>query len=200
MMTFSRKHRCGRRGLSLVEVLAASVIGLIIVGVTTAFNGAIGKVFLGCVGGSGAQQEAERALQIMAQDIRASRGLTAGTNLSANPPTLVLQMPAYNADGSLVVPLRSGNTITYAISGNGRRLLRTESGVGTRDVAAVDDYGSLAFTIGYTTSDSNGNGIIEQNEYVTLIPSLSVTNRITSGSSVYDRSFSSSEEIGLRNR
>lgn len=199
-VSHARADKRGRRGLSLVEVLAATCIGLIIMAMTTSFNAMSGKLFLGCTGGAGAQHQAERALQIMAADLRAARGIAAGTSLDGTPPTLVLQMPAYNTDGTLAIPVHNGNTVTYSVSTNGRMLIRNESGVGSKNVAVVDQYGSISFAIGYTTRDTNNNGIIELNEYVTLIPSLSVTNKLSAGSSVYDRTFSSSQEIVLRNR
>lgn len=199
-MTDASTPRRRRRGLSLIEIMSSTAIGLIVVIVTTAFGSVGGKLFLGCVGGANVQRQAMSALQTMAADIRAARGIATGTDLGANPPTLVLQMPAFNADRSLDVPVRNGNTVTYSLSDDRRSLVRSESSVGSRTVAVVDQYGSLGLSYGYTTSDVNGNGTIESNEYVTLIASLNITDRLHSGTSVYDRSFASSQEILLRNR
>ena len=189
-----------RRGISLVEIILSAGIGLIVLMPICTFSAASSEIFSGDKAGFGGQQEVVKAMHYFSKDVRAATSLVSGTNLGASKPTLVLQMPAYNTDGSLKVPVTSGHTVTYSISDDGKRFIRTESGVGSSTILEASSTGSFTWAMGYYGLDKNANSAIDLTEYITLIPSLTLKEKVTSGTSAYDKTFKLSEEIMLRNR
>jgi Tfp pilus assembly protein PilV len=195
-----QKH-CGH---TLVETMVAAGITVVLILATLTFGGWVQRSFSGSTTRAQAQKEAEHAMQWMELDLRAARSLASGTVLTGSTPTLVLQMPAYDSSGALSAPVTNGNTVTYSVSSDSRRLTRVESAngstVSSTVVASVDQYSQLSVSYSSVTSDTNGDGQIGWDEYVSLIPRITVTARVGAGTSAYDSVFSTTQEVKLRNR
>jgi Tfp pilus assembly protein PilW len=188
-----------RRGATMMEVLIGMSIALVVLTALAMFTNTAGKMFVSCTEGIEGQQQAEKAIQSMSRDIRSAQSVSTTSRLSASPPKLVLQMPAYDANQTLVVPITAGNTVTYTCSTNGKTITRSESNGTTTVVAKARNYGSVQLSIQATGVDANSNGLIEPDEYTALTPKVQLQSRYLSTKKSYDRTYTATEQVMLRN-
>lgn len=100
-----------RRGMTLPEVLISAFIMLGIVLVLTQFARINNILWQKGVAESTAVSDSQQAIQRLAPYIRkARRVVDAGTN------TITLQLPEYEADGDLVIPLADGDEVKFYLS------------------------------------------------------------------------------------
>ena len=193
-----RPHTTCRRGLTTLELLFTLSIALLVLTALAMFSSTAGKMFVRCTEGIQGQQQVEKAIVNLGRDIRAAQNVTAGTSLSASPPTLVLQLPAYDANGNLSVPVAAGHTVTYTCSSDNKALTRTENG-GTTNVATAKNYGTIHLAITAIGADSDSNGVIDPTEYTALTSTIRLDSQYTSTKTVNDLTYSASEKVVLRN-
>src|SRR5687768_17438599 len=110
----------GWRGATTIEMLMSLSIALLVMTALALFTNTASKMFVRCTEGIEGQQQVQKAMHYLGRDIRAAQSVSATSQLSASPPKLVLQMPAYDANGILVVPITAGNTVTYTCATNGK--------------------------------------------------------------------------------
>jgi hypothetical protein len=186
-----------RRGLSLIEVQVAAVAGLLILGSLLGFTRFNSLVWYTAMAGTSADQSAQGTVLRLAPSIRAARSVVTAGSTSKR---LTLQLPAYDATGTLIVPLQDGQVISYYLSDTtgarevegGTILWRSVDGVPDRiwsmrgsEGRVVPGAGGLRFSYYPSVADA---------ETVTL----TVTGTATAGTRTSQ--MMTSQEILLRNR
>ncbi len=189
-----------RRGMTLGEVMVAATITLLVLGLLGGFARFNQFAWQDGMSNTGAQLATEMALNRMAQTIREARSVVAGSSSSTR---VTLQMPSYNTDGSLVVPLTNGQQISYYLS-NTTGSVSSPGNILWRSVNGTADSGWSR------TNSTTGRVILASGGLaLTYSPSLgaaggpesvivSLTASRTFGSKT--NTITTSQEIMLRNR
>lgn len=167
---------------------------ILVIGLLTTFTSLANRIFAASRADADTQTSAMTAIQTISRDLRNARGLHAVP--SSNPARLQIQLPTYTSTGALLLPIQEGKVVTYQISGT--RLQRVVDNVAT-NVADLGTGGAATF-ISTGGRDLNKNGTIEQPGEVTSVTVTITTRQVTyTGSKAYDRSFTTSQEVVMRN-
>lgn len=192
MKRFSLRRR---RGLTLFEMMIASLILIWILAVLAAFASVNSNLWRRGMLDSSSQADAQKAIQTMAPHIRAARRVD---EANSSATVLTLQLPKYDASGDLVIPMADGDVVQYYLSdstGNqgvagGSILWRTINGVKDTTWAMSGSEPQIRLAAGGLTFTYFP---VINPETVTV----AVTSTITSGTAT--RSFVTSQEVMLRN-
>lgn len=184
-----------RRGMTLIEMLIAALIMLWILATLAAFARLNSTIWQRGMLDSNSQGDAQQAIQSMTPDLRAARRVVGALSDSSQ---VTLQLPAYDVNGDLIIPLLDGNVVSYYLSnttgtpGSGGTILwKSVNGVPDTAWALSNGQGRIIVSAGgltlsyYPTADP---------ETVTV----AITTSSSAGSTV--RSFVTSQEVLLRNK
>lgn len=185
-----------RRGMTLIEMMIAALIMLWILATLAAFARLNSTIWQRGMLDNNSQGDAQQAIQSMAPDIRAARSVVGALSDASQ---VTLQLPLYDANGDLIIPLQDGDVVSYYLSNTTGTPGLTGGTILWKSVNGVPD---SAWSL------TNGQGRIVVSPagltlsyYPTADPetvTISITTSSSSGSTV--RSFVTSQEVMLRNK
>lgn len=114
----SRQHKQGlewrsRRGMSLVEVMVAGTITLWMTTLLVGMASFHSRVWQNGIAEGSSQMTGQMAVQRIAPQARTARKVITARSSAT---VLTLQLPAYDADGNLIIPLEDGDQVQYYLS------------------------------------------------------------------------------------
>ena len=183
-----------RRGTTLVEVIIGASITVMITGGLIVFSRFQQLTWLDGIASTSAQSASQLAMQRIAPDLRCARRVLTAQSSSTR---LTLQLPLYAANGSLVLPLTDGNTVSYYLSDKTGSTTAT-GGILWRSVNGTPNaQWALQGTAGRITLGTGGLGF----EYQPAADPEIVTVNVNASSTAGTRSSSlaASQQVLLRN-
>ncbi len=186
-----------RRGMSLVEVMVAGTIALWMTTLLVGMASFHSRVWQNGMADGSAQMSGQMAVQRMAPQVRTARKVLSAQSSST---VLMLQMPKYDANGNLIIPMQDGVTEKYYLSDtsgkmdvkDGTILWRAVNGTADRGWSLQNGKGRIVVA----AADGIQFSYYPANDPETVTVTIKTANTTGTKTSY----FTTSQELLLRNR